>query len=41
MSDTLTPEAVEYFTRLAEEAERDIRALPEGSQPFWFRTYKN
>ena len=35
---TLTTEAVAEFREIAEEAERDIAALPEGSQPLWFRT---
>jgi hypothetical protein len=41
LSDTITPEALAYFKQLAEDAERDIAALPESSQPLWFRTYKN
>jgi len=34
---TLTREAVAWFVQIAEEAVRDIAALPEGSQPLWFR----
>lgn len=37
---TLTPDAVEYFTVLAEDAKEDISKLPEGSQPLWFRKMK-
>lgn len=38
---TMTREAEAYFRQLAEDAIRDLSALPEGSQPLWFRTYKN
>jgi hypothetical protein len=41
MNPTITPEALAYFEQIAKEAEQDISALPEGSQPLWFRTYKN
>lgn len=41
MSVTLTPDALRYFEVIAAEAERDIRQLPEGSQPLWFRQFHN
>lgn len=40
VSNTLTVEAVKLFETLAEEAYKDISALPEGSQPLWFRLNK-
>ena len=35
---TLTPETLLWLQQLARDAERDLALLPEGSQPFWFRT---
>lgn len=35
---TITAEALDWFTSLAEEAVEDLQKLPESSQPIWFRT---
>lgn len=40
VSTTLTTEALEFLEALAEEAYKDISALPESSQPLWFRQNK-
>jgi hypothetical protein len=37
-AETLTPSAMQWFTSLAQDAERDLKNLPESSQPIWFRT---
>lgn len=36
-TETLTTSAVQWLTSLAQEAQEDLRQLPESVQPFWFR----
>ncbi|GGI00608.1 hypothetical protein GCM10007170_38150 [Arthrobacter liuii] len=36
--ETLPQTAVQWFTDLALDAQRDLNTLPESAQPIWFRT---